>query len=124
VREGELPAGWAAAALADVVVASAPILYGILQPGPNLENGVLYVRPTEISDDKIQMNALRKTSEKIAAKYSRSLLAEGDIIMSMVGTIGKVVLVPAALAGGNITQSVQMSALLIAITSLGFSVLL
>ncbi len=101
----ELPGGWTSAPLADVVVGDAPILYGILQPGPNLENGIPYVRPTEISDDKIQLNQLRKTSEKIAAKYSRSILAEGDIIMSMVGTIGKVALVPASLVGGNITQS-------------------
>ncbi|MBL9188210.1 MAG: restriction endonuclease subunit S [Opitutaceae bacterium] len=100
-----LPASWCETSLEELVKPSAPILYGILQPGPNIPDGVPYVRPTEISEDRIQLGALRKTTAEIAAKYSRSTLATNDIVMSMVGTIGKVALVPDVLAGGNITQS-------------------
>ena len=105
MSDKELSSGWAEANLAEVVEQDAPILYGILQPGPNLDDGVPYVRPTEISNDKIRLNDLRKTSENISAKYGRSTLKEGDLVMSMVGTIGKVAMVPESLEGGNITQS-------------------
>jgi len=47
----------------------------------------------------------RDTSEEIAARYHRSTLKTGDIILSIVGTIGKVAMVPIPLYGGNITQS-------------------
>jgi type I restriction enzyme S subunit len=91
--------------LAEVVPPSAPIIYGILQPGPEVPNGVPYVRPTEIDRQGIQLDALRRTSTEIAWKYRRSTLAADDILLSIVGTIGKVAIVPPSLAGGNITQS-------------------
>jgi type I restriction enzyme S subunit len=101
----ELPKGWTEAELGSLVPSGAPILYGILQPGPDLKGGVPYVRPTEITEDVIQLEDLRRTSESISKKYRRSLLEAEDIILSMVGTIGKVAIVPPILEGGNITQS-------------------
>ena len=91
--------------LVDLAKPGAKVLYGILQPGPEIPDGIPYVRPTEIHLDKIQLGDIRKTSPEIAAKYTRSTLRTGDIILSIVGTIGKVATVPAELEGGNITQS-------------------
>jgi type I restriction enzyme S subunit len=101
----DLPRGWVTVKLADVVTPDAPIIYGILQPGPNLAKGVPYVRPTEIVDDKIDIANLRQTSTEIAARYRRSTLKADDVVLSIVGTIGKVAIVPAELDGANITQS-------------------
>lgn len=101
----ELPDGWAEAELGDIVPPDAPIIYGILQPGPNLPDGVSYVRPTEIVNDVIDAANLRRTSAEIAARYRRSTLKPDDVILSIVGTIGKVAIVPMALDGSNITQS-------------------
>jgi type I restriction enzyme, S subunit len=91
--------------LENIVPDEAPILYGILQPGPDLPEGVPYVRPTEIVEDVIELESVRRTSPAIAVKYKRSLLRPNDIILSIVGTIGKVAIVPPDLDGGNITQS-------------------
>src|ERR1700730_13981778 len=101
----DLPRGWVTVKLADVVTPDAPIIYGILQPGPNLAKGVPYVRPTEIVDYKIDIANLRQTSTEIAARYRRSTLKADDVVLSIVGTIGKVAIVPAELDGANITQS-------------------
>jgi type I restriction enzyme S subunit len=101
----KLPKGWRETELKELVPSDAPILYGILQPGPDLEGGVPYVRPTEIIEDAIQLDGLRRTSDAISKKYKRSILEAEDIILSMVGTIGKVAIVPPILEGGNITQS-------------------
>ena len=100
-----LPEGWSYSSIDQLVSGDAPVCYGILQPGPVLNEGVPYVRPTEIVNDTIVLQQIRKTSIEIAAKYPRSVLKTGDILLSIVGTIGKVALVPKELEGGNITQS-------------------
>lgn len=96
---------WPVARLDDITEPGSPALYGILQPGPNTPSGVPYVRPTEISEDRIQLDEIRRTTPEIAGKYRRSILQADDVILSIVGTIGKVAMVPPELEGGNITQS-------------------
>jgi type I restriction enzyme, S subunit len=91
--------------LEELCVLGAPITYGILQPGPDLEEGVPYVRPSEIKNSQIDLIRLKKTSTEIADKYSKSELKAGDLLLTIVGTIGETAVVPPALAGGNITQS-------------------
>ena len=102
---GELPVGWTTAHLEALVETTAPIIYGILQPGPEQESGVPYVRPTEIVRNKIQLDQLRRTTVEIARKYKRASLRGDDVLLSIVGTVGKVAVVPAELDGANITQS-------------------
>ena len=101
----ELPKGWSWKSLAEVAADGVPILYGILQPGPDTPGGVPYVRPTEIVEDVIDLSSIRRTTPAIAGKYKRSVLKPDDVILSIVGTIGKVAVVPPDLDGGNITQS-------------------
>ena len=91
--------------IAELCAKDAPVRYGILQPGPDIPEGVYYVRPKEISDDKIDVSSLRRTTTEIAHQYRRSSLLPNDIILSIVGTIGKVAIVPNELSGANITQS-------------------
>jgi type I restriction enzyme S subunit len=101
----ELPKGWSIKTIEEISEKDGPVRYGILQPGPHIENGVPYVRPTEIVNDLIPEGSLRRTSTKIASMYSRSVLKPNDVILTIVGTIGKVALVPKWLEGGNVTQS-------------------
>lgn len=91
--------------LENLCAPGAPIIYGILQPGPHQPSGIPFVRPTEIQDGVIEAGSLHRTSPEIAKRYKRSTLAAGDIILSIVGTIGKVAVVEEWLQGGNITQS-------------------
>jgi type I restriction enzyme S subunit len=101
----ELPKGWISLTLADVVEPDALIQYGILQPGPDIADGIPYIRPTEIREDCIDEASLRRTTREIAANYRRSSLKAGDVLLSIVGSIGKVAIVPSSLEGANITQS-------------------
>lgn len=92
--------------LASLVDSSAPIRYGIVQPGPVLESGIKYVRPMEISDDgKIDLDSIRHTSTEIAHKYRNATLHSGDVLITIVGTLGRIAIVPPELEGANITQS-------------------
>src|SRR5437870_12268129 len=82
---GELPKGWSWKSLAEVAADGVPILYGILQPGPDTPGGVPYVRPTEIVEDVIDLSSIRRTTPAIAGKYKRSVLKPDDVILSIVG---------------------------------------
>jgi type I restriction enzyme S subunit len=91
--------------LEELCATGAPITYGILQPGPDIDEGIPYVRPSEIKNSQIDIKRLKKTSPEIAVKYHKSELKAGDILLTIVGTIGETALVPPELEGGNITQS-------------------
>ncbi|MEB3348947.1 MAG: restriction endonuclease subunit S, partial [Cyanobacteriota bacterium] len=91
--------------LEDLCILGAPITYGILQPGPDMDGGIPYVRPSEIKNSRIDIKSLKRTSPEIAAKYRKSELQEGDLLFTIVGTIGEAAVVPAELEGANITQS-------------------
>ena len=104
-RERQLPSGWNWVPLSTLTPPDAPIVYGIVQAGPKLDVGVPYIRPTDIDGSTVDEDMLPRTSPEIAAKYERSRLSAGDLVYSIVGTIGKWVIVPAGLEGANINQS-------------------
>ncbi|RKG97232.1 restriction endonuclease subunit S [Corallococcus carmarthensis] len=102
----ELPSGWAWASIEEVCPLEAPVVYGIILPGDDVKGGVPYIRPIDMnSDGTIDFTSMKRTSSSIAAQYKRASLRSGDIVLSIVGTIGKVIVVPEELEGGNITQS-------------------
>lgn len=99
----KLPAGWAWAVADEVVQPGADIVYGIVQPGPKLVEGVPYVRGMDIVDGVIQTGQLLKTSPEIAQKYERASLKGGDILLGIIRAT-KVAIVPSSIEGANITQ--------------------
>ncbi|MBI5792995.1 MAG: restriction endonuclease subunit S [Rhodocyclales bacterium] len=95
---------WAVASLESITSANRVICYGILMPKENVADGVLYVKVRDIKDDRINVKALHRTTQAIAASYARASLQAGDLLLSIRGTFGRVATVPPALDGGNITQ--------------------
>ena len=96
---------WKSVNLSDICRADSPITYGILQPGPDVEDGIPYVRPSEIKNGTIDVASIRHTTPQIASRYRKSIIREGDLLITIVGTIGHIATVPSELNGGNITQS-------------------
>jgi type I restriction enzyme S subunit len=90
--------------LRELVGEDRPITYGILKPGPDMEDGVPYVRVVDMQDGTVRVDQVRRTSEGIAQQYARSTLKEGDILLSIRGHVGRVATVPRTLEGANITQ--------------------
>jgi|GEM_PF-257973 len=100
----ELPKGWYWASLEELTSAARVICYGILMPKQHISDGVPYVKVKDIKGDRIDVPALNRTSPEIAAKYARSSLKEGDLLLAIRGTYGRVAEVPEGLDGANITQ--------------------
>lgn len=97
---------WPVVALKRLVDSRRPVTYGIVQAGPDFPGGVAYIRPMDMtaSSGVLDPGALQRTDPAIAAAYSRSTVTAGDLIVSIGPSYGKVMVVPAALGGANLTQ--------------------
>ena len=100
----ELPEGWTWATLAELTDPVRVIRYGILMPGPETAGGIPYVKVLHMRGDTIDVEALPRTSPEIHAKFYGASLKNGDILLSIRGTYGRVAEVPKVLEGANITQ--------------------
>lgn len=98
------PNGWGLVTLRDIVLPDRPITYGILKPGPELDDGVPYIRVADFPGDKLNPATVRKTSREIDEEFKRSRLRSGDLLLSIRGTVGRIVVIPDELEGANITQ--------------------
>ena len=98
------PRGWALLTLRDLVLPNRPITYGILKPGPEFEKGVPYVRVADFPNDRLNLSTIRKTSPNIDEEFKRLRLKDGDLLLSIRGTVGRLIVIPEELEGANITQ--------------------
>jgi type I restriction enzyme S subunit len=98
-----LPSSWAIYHAKDIVESGSEIVYGIVQPGAKLSDGVPYVRGMDIEDGRILVDQLLETSPEIAERYAKSSLKGGDVLLGIIRAT-KVARVPNELEGANITQ--------------------
>lgn len=82
-----------------------PLCYGIVQVGGHVPNGVPVVAIRDLEGDFAA--DLHRTSEAIDAKYPRSRVTGGEVLLSIKGTIGRVGLVPTEFTG-NISRDVAL----------------
>jgi type I restriction enzyme S subunit len=106
------PSAWRTLSLEELTDPVRTISYGILKPGPNVHDGVPYVRVVNMRGDKLDIAGLHRTAPDIAAAYDRASLRDGDVLISIRGTYGRVVEVPPELSGANITQDTARLAFL------------
>jgi type I restriction enzyme S subunit len=95
---------WPTVSLADAVRPGTIVTYGIVQAGDEFEGGVPYIRTGDIENGRVRLTGLRHTNPAVAARFERSKVLSGDIVMSIRATVGTVALVPPQLDGANLTQ--------------------
>lgn len=101
---GEVPAHWEVSQLRYVVREGTSITYGIVQAGPEVEDGVPYIRTSDMSGVALPLTGYPKTSLEIDASYARSKVNAGDLVISIRASVGKCLPVPRELDGANLTQ--------------------
>lgn len=101
---GEVPEHWERRRLLQITDPSRPIMYGIVLPGPDVDEGVYIVKGGNCEPGRLRPELLSRTTFEIESRYARSRLAPGDIVFAIRGGVGAAELVPAALAGANLTQ--------------------
>ncbi len=99
-----VPAHWDVVELRRLVRFGTSITYGIVQAGPHVEDGVPYIKTSDMAGDRLPESGYARTSREIDASYRRSKVAAGDVVVAIRATVGKALVVPEALEGANLTQ--------------------
>lgn len=103
-RLGEIPAHWEVKRLRHLTPSDRQIMYGIVLPGPNVDDGVPIVKGGDVSSDRLRLDRLNRTTREIESGYARSRLRGGDLVYAIRGSIGEVAMVPDDIEGANLTQ--------------------
>jgi type I restriction enzyme, S subunit len=79
-----------------------PIVYGIVQAGEEVPDGVPYIKTGDVAD--LRPDRLSRTSPEIDEAYRRARVHPGDIVIAMRASIGLSVMIPEELPTANLTQ--------------------
>ena len=89
-----VPNGWEVKNLEDVVSKTRKITYGIVVPGPYEPNGNLMIRAKDYSFGWQPIESIYRVSDKMHQSYKRSQVRKGDVLLTIVGSIGNTAIVP------------------------------
>lgn len=110
----EVDAAWTREALSsldwsqtvvDVVRADRPLCYGVVQPGVDVEGGVGLIRVLDLESGAPTRALLKRVTSEIDDQYRRSRIQTGDVLLSIVGTIGRAWVVTEEFDGCNIARA-------------------
>jgi type I restriction enzyme S subunit len=104
LKHSDIPKEWGISLLRDACVPGRPITYGILKPGPELEQGIPYIRVADFPGNKLNLRNIKKTSKEIDEQFKRSRLQENDLLLSIRGSVGRLIKIPKEMNRANITQ--------------------
>lgn len=93
-------------ALGELIQPGTTISYGVLKPGPDIAGGVPFVRVGDLSIDSPSPRPEKSISPSVDAGYARTRLKGGEVLIAVVGSIGKVGIAPYSWAGANIARAV------------------
>jgi type I restriction enzyme S subunit len=102
----DIPSTWAWVDLRFVMTPEEPFCYGVVQPGEDDLQGPRLIRICDVQNGQVLKENLRGISPSVHAQYQRSVLRGGEVLVSVVGTIGRPAIAPPDLAGVNIARAV------------------
>ncbi|MFN3809887.1 MAG: restriction endonuclease subunit S [Roseateles asaccharophilus] len=102
-----LPEGWSYVPLESCCQAGS-ITYGIVQPGAPTDSGVPVVRVNNFRDTHLDLSDVLRVSQDIEAKYGRTRLKGGEVLLTIVGSVGQVAIAPQTIAGFNVARAVAV----------------
>lgn len=85
------------------------ISYGIVQPGFHKVDGIPIIRVNNIRNGKITVDDVLKVSPEVESKYNRTRLEGGELLITVVGTVGECAMVPNELKGWNVARAVSVA---------------
>lgn len=108
VERQRVPADWQDVTLSDVVDPARKITYGIVQPGKLHSEGVPIVRVNNFRGNSLDLTEKLAVSPEIEEKYLRSRPRPGDLLISLVGSIGQLAIAPPEIEGWNLARAVGL----------------
>jgi type I restriction enzyme, S subunit len=108
---GDIPAHWSVTPLKWLSDENRPIMYGIVLPGPDIDQGIPILKGGNVKPSRMNLESMARTTPDIEAPYARARLRAGDLVYSIRGSIGDCEPVPPELERSNITQDVARIAI-------------
>lgn len=102
----DLPQGWEWVRFDELIHPLKPIAYGVLVPGPEVASGVPFVRIADLSLIDPPAKPEKTIGLEVDAQFQRTRLEGGEILMGVVGSIGKLGIAPKCWAGANIARAI------------------
>jgi type I restriction enzyme S subunit len=102
-----LPKGWSYVPLESCCQAGS-ITYGIVQPGAPTDGGVPVIRVNNFRDTSLDLSDVLRVSQEVESKYGRTRLKGGEILLTIVGSVGQVAIAPQGTAGFNVARAVAV----------------
>lgn len=85
------------------------ISYGIVQPGFHDINGIPIIRVNNIKSGHIATDDILKVNPEIEKGYQRTRLEGGELLITVVGTVGECAIVPDSLKGWNVARAISVA---------------
>jgi type I restriction enzyme S subunit len=104
--DANLPSSWVLERLGNLVDPENTISYGVLVPGEEVPDGIPFVRAQDLALSGHPERPNKTISPEIEKAYARTRLRGGEILVCVVGSIGKLGIVPQSWAGANIARAV------------------
>lgn len=105
--EATLPPGWTQVPLESLAVEGS-VTYGVVQPGQCVSGGVPMVRVNNFRAFGLDTSDVLSIATDVEAKYTRTRLRADDVLITVVGTVGQIAVVPPSLAGWNVARAVAV----------------
>lgn len=102
----QLPQGWEWARLGSLIDPERHVSYGVLVPGPDQPDGVPFVRAQDLAIENPPARPTKSISPEVDAKYERTRLRGDELLLCVVGSIGKLGVAHPGWAGANIARAV------------------
>ena len=100
-----LPEGWCWATVDQVTAGNRTSAYGVLKPGPEVLGGIPLVRVGNIQNGVVS-GSLKRIAPEVASRYGRTRLRGGELLITLVGAIGRTAVAPSDLSGANTARAV------------------
>jgi type I restriction enzyme S subunit len=94
-------------ALSDLVEGG-QISYGIVQPGNHVMQGVPIVRVKDVRNGTVDLREPMRVTPDIAERHSKTKLRGGELLLSLVGTVGETAVVTEDLVGWNVARAIAV----------------
>lgn len=85
-----------------------PATYGVVQPGQATATGLPMLRVNNFQGHSLNLSEVMRIAPEIEAKYERTRIQAGDVLLTIVGSVGQVAIVPNELSGWNIARAIAM----------------
>jgi type I restriction enzyme S subunit len=82
--------------------------YGVVQPGMHDPQGVPIVRVGDIKYGRVSTSSPLKIAPEVSKTHNRTVLQGGEVLLSIVGTVGRVAQVNNAIVGWNTARAIAV----------------